>query len=822
MAFGQATVTLRPLKFATLVELADRDALLEAIRINTFLWGGTYNPIIPIFPDTPGNWSYIPLPPPPAEILIGYIRFFDPDILVTCGKIDPSKIETQGRMIVPAGDITKPISASGIPGYGVGLPEILDELGRHEFKFVRRDELKVLAPTLEVPTDALLAAIFGDIPAEAGEIYEHCLKYVDTHRPAISIDNFFEFHSGQFLFRRQVCSHGLEVRLSRTARHSAIFYFDHTDPLDLIDYWNLRAVGWEVMPLPKAVAQSEKAKSVAGAFISEHKRRDTEAPHFEDHVSIVKGRSISQEEHQALVESLCESPAQIMCQFRYPPMWDEFTHMRGHLDCAQLVADTRTTIIDDDISTLQIAALAPAFMAPGYRQGYAYANDLEISRYGLKGFGTAVIPPDQQTVARLFGFGLPDDWRIGANGLTFLGHHADWAVQLSQPSARDVVASVLKSRGWTEFKISPPGNIAYQMMRHLGGPYGINLLKSRRLIEYLERLSRSGTWDLRQTFFAEIKKIAEAPPISIDVHRLIERYTDAKIFTLGLEVLCPVCTQRSWYALDTADYEVQFPKCLSSFKLPIHNPSGELKWAYKNLGPFTSPPDGDEPEPDTSPPPETQWAYRSLGPFAAPKRGGGAYSVLLTVNFLAEYHHPATTTALSFTAKGHDGKALEADFMMFYRNAAFWERSTEWVFGECKTFNKFRQRDIDRMQLIAESFPDAVLVVATLADDFADEEKALLLPFVNACRAYGKLNRPSHGVLLLTGTELFSTFGPPSCWQDKPGKGKQWAEGRRPFSSLLELCDATQTLYLGLEPWSVEWQAEFERRREAAKGITPT
>jgi hypothetical protein len=38
---------------------------------------------------------------------------------------------------------------------------------------------------------------------------------------------------------------------------------------------------------------------------------------------------------------------------------------------------------------------------------------------------------------------------------------------------------------------------------------------------------------------------------------------------------------------------------------------------------------------------------------------------------------------------------------------------------------------------------------------------------------------------------------------------------------LLELCDATQTLYLGLEPWSVEWQAEFARRRESAKNEDP-
>jgi hypothetical protein len=130
-------------------------------------------------------------------------------------------------------------------------------------------------------------------------------------------------------------------------------------------------------PLPKAVAPSEKAKSVARTFIAEHERRDTEAPHFEHHVSIVKGRSISQEEHEALVDSLGEGPAQIMSsQFWYPPIWDEFTHVRGHLDCGQLVADTRTRTIGDDVSTLQIAALAPAFMGSSYRQGHAYANDL--------------------------------------------------------------------------------------------------------------------------------------------------------------------------------------------------------------------------------------------------------------------------------------------------------------------------------------------------------------------------------------------------------------------------------------------------------------
>ncbi|HEX3496747.1 MAG TPA: hypothetical protein VHT02_06170, partial [Methylocella sp.] len=178
MAFGQLTVTLRPIKFATLVDPSDRDALLQAIQINTFLWGGTYNPIIPAFKETPSNWSYIPLKPPsPEEIIKGYVRFFDPDILIVCGKIDPSKVDGSGRIIVAASDVTAPIAKDGIPGYGIGLFEIFAELWRQEFKFVRRDELKVLVPTFDAPAEPLLAAIFGDVPPEArGDVYEHALK----------------------------------------------------------------------------------------------------------------------------------------------------------------------------------------------------------------------------------------------------------------------------------------------------------------------------------------------------------------------------------------------------------------------------------------------------------------------------------------------------------------------------------------------------------------------------------------------------------------------------------------------------------------------
>jgi hypothetical protein len=760
MPFGEIKITLRPLKLAMLVDPGDSDALMQAIKLNTFLWGGTYNPIIPLFRQVPENWSYLPLQSPTREeICGGYVRFFDPDILVVCGEIDKSTLPTSGRSIITANDITAPISDFGLMGYGLGLHEILVGLTQEEFKFARRDNLKVLVPTITEPSNHFLTAICGGVPPEfPTETFERCLDLVDTHRPDISMTNYADYISGHYLFRRQLCSFKVDALRYRTERQAAVFYFDHDSALDVIDFWNLRAVGWDVMPMPRAVGCSPNAVAAGRNFIKDHEGNDGENPHYFHHVTIIKGRSLREPEHEAFINSLREHPSQRMtCQFWYPRLWDEFTHDRGHLSCSQLVAGTRSVEIRDDDTSSRLDALAPSFMGKGYRSGPSFANDVAIQRYGLKEFRTEVIPPDHETVARLFGLGDPDEWRVGANGLTFLAHHADTTTYLNHPAPSAVVSSVLATMKWKQFNISSAGHVAYQMMRHLGGPIGVSLVKSRRLIEYLEKLSRVGTYDPAQAFFAEMSRI-ESGPAGDTVHQRVKRYTDAKIFTLGLEVQCAVCTQRSWYPLDGADYEVQCPKCLSKFPLPQHNPAGELKWAYKNIGPFSSPPDADGDEM-----PEVQWAYKSTGPFAAPKRGGGAYSVLLAVGFLRRWLNPTTTTTLSFTAKGENDKELEADFMMFYRNAAFWQRRLEWVFGECKTFNRFKKRDIDRMQVIADHFPDSILVLATLSDAFSDEEKELILPFVMACRAHGRLDRPRNGVLLLTGSELFSRNGPPFC-----------------------------------------------------------
>jgi hypothetical protein len=91
MAFGDITITLRPIKFAFLINPAERHILDRVVLANLFVWGGLHNPIVPIYGKLPPYWSDFPTRRlRPAEICKGYLRMFDPDAVIVCGSVDKS------------------------------------------------------------------------------------------------------------------------------------------------------------------------------------------------------------------------------------------------------------------------------------------------------------------------------------------------------------------------------------------------------------------------------------------------------------------------------------------------------------------------------------------------------------------------------------------------------------------------------------------------------------------------------------------------------------------------------------------------------------
>ena len=166
---------------------------------------------------------------------------------------------------------------------------------------------------------------------------------------------------------------------------------------------------------------------------------------------------------------------------------------------------------------------------------------------------------------------------------------------------------------------------------------------------------------------------------------------------LGLEVRCDKCSNWSWFALNQLAYQLQCSLCLRATAFPIVNP-GKSESA--------------------------RWAYRVVGPFALPDYARGGYASALALRCFSQIiggHREGQTTwsAGRELELGADRK-VEADFVLWYQRRGPMgdgpDSTTDIVFGEAKSFGKdaFKSDDVASLKAIAQRFPSAVLVFATL------------------------------------------------------------------------------------------------------------
>jgi hypothetical protein len=231
-AFGDVSVTLRPIKFAFLVNPAERNVLDRVIQASLFQWGGLHNPIVPIYGRLPRYWSDLPTRrKPPAEICKGYLRMFDPDAVIVCGTVDKSVIPNHIQHIHTFDEFVGDLSKEDAPTFGIGLFELLANFAEEEFKYTRRDGMKILVPTYEAKESTLFKSVLGDIPAGAKrETYRELIKKIDIDQPHVTIDNFLQVIRMQHRLLSSICAHRLEFRRPSIERSLAVFLLDHGKP----------------------------------------------------------------------------------------------------------------------------------------------------------------------------------------------------------------------------------------------------------------------------------------------------------------------------------------------------------------------------------------------------------------------------------------------------------------------------------------------------------------------------------------------------------------------------------------------------------------
>lgn len=834
MGHGTVNVRLRPIKLAFLVNPNDKKSLLKAIEINTFLWGGIYNPIIPTYKRIPSKWEDRRFKRPnlnAQSVISGYLDNFDPDYVVPMGECSDYSLDVGNReKIDDVSEILAPVEEQGTPKYGIGLFEVLNYFINRELKFQRRHPLEICIPRFGTRFRPFLASVFGTLPGNVDKIFwEHFARVLEAKKIDCSASNYGEFFDWQYVFFLRI--NGLELK-HMSYRKKCIFILDANKPLDIMDYWNLRAIGWDVVP----VFQQFALDFIEANLVP----RSSNPTIFHD--TTLKSRSVSEDEYQRFCDLLATyvsddtyKTSNVVPSRPYPRIWaDRVIRDADDVECCDLEADTAEHDLLTNQETIRFKTLDPKFINRFGGQGEArFANQIVLRLYGDTELFAEVLPEGGRKLATAISYSA-FEWRLSRKGLVYLSRHSKWTVDLSLPQAEAIVTKWLELRGW-RIELSPAGRISKQMIRQLGGKSGADILAQKGIIQLLgEMNSRNDILSklhdeisnlqrlLKQDDFQSVTEDLEAfvkylreiqPQLGGDKKsmseadlwgkveeianqitpettnqternrkqqikrikgRIHQQLIDATILQLGIEIQCPVCTQYSWYSVKSADYELECPKCLEQISFP--SASKEVKWSY-----------------------------RTLGPFSLPGQAYGAYTVLLTLRFFSDSRllGGATTPLMSFKAKRNEIE-LEADLALFFQASKFDDSQTQVIFVECKTFNDFKEKDADKMERLGEAFPGAVLVFATLKETLNEEEQTILRRVIIRSRKRRKSQRPFNHVLILTGTELFLE----SFWEshlDRYARAKE----------LFELCDLTQQINLGMDSWH-QWFDEQYRRSTSA------
>ena len=790
--FGDITIKSRPLRLAFVVP-PNKTVLREVLLTSFTLWGGLYNPIIPLYKRAPESWRMYPTEKISiSKRVLGYINAFDPDFLVNCTGADlPGYIRDLKRTVISLSDVWKAPPTDNLsrtPQYGVGPYELLDAIYDEYFAVVQRFPVKLVLPVLPEKHKLFWEASVGEFaPAFLQPMLDVYSDDIDIEQPTFEADTYASITGRRRILPRDIVRYHIKVERGSPYDRACAFYMDADSFMDIVDFWNLRALGRAVMPVPKQFIGIESYLDLIRKFLRDQFRISRHNPQITYGANLIRSSTSSMKDLEDFVGVLDlakafegDAPGHAMpLQHWYPRIWDEWAIGKDNARPALLSNSSESVNIHETDSNVSFSLVAPDFRTDSPMTGPRYANEIYPKFYGDRDDIRAEVLPyeygDRVLRATVGPIAMRGKARIGRTGLVYL---VDWKSRTSWdvPLAQDIFFGWLADQGYPS-KLSTCGLLAKEINAQLDG--WVNVLTNEPLLQLLETMNK-GDEDGKGVRLQRVRQGLHKLDSS---DRLFDSLVDRKIFQLGYRSKCPHCGRSSWHSVDALGAELSCPLCYKRSDV-IKAMSGG------GIG---------------------HWHLRTAGGFSVKDYGQGSYCVLLTLNFFKHSMRYQTTPAFSFEPENPEKPGflkLEADFAMLWQERAFGETQHGVLFAECKSYNKFEKRDYDRMRALAHAFPGAVLAFCTLRKTLEPDEKRAISRIVRTGMKHWKADRPLNPVLILTGTELFSLHEPPYCWDDLTVP--QWAQHPR---NLLEVCNATQSLYLDLPPWYEVWEARSKSRQ---------
>ncbi len=811
---------LRPTRIGFLTRPTDLRSVRAIMRACTCVWGGAFNPIIPVYIRSPKDWrsdahSRIKV----KDVPKGYVRFFEPDVFVEAeqGLLEAAglgALRTQSlldRQVLTLDDFLKPMDdrAWSYPRFGLSIYDVLAHLHRTERRFVLRDQRESLRVAPE-RASALTEAVFGVYP-ESPHLEYVASAYSDVFAPAhvaASPETWRRVCVDRALTPLKLTRHGLEAKRSWND-DLLIFVFDHERTTDLIDLWNLRLEPRPVLPLPIQWIDTLRG-DILRILEIEHRPVVGNPYGVMHHATIEFARSVPRPQAEAIASSLAPNlpPGALSVKCWRNAIWIE-QRDRGVVGSRRLKVVAREqrvilTLKQDDLITT-FRPIQPDW-ASNFGMGiHRWVNVLRLSHRGSEDIAT-VFPFntfDRTWPNVLYG---RDAVHICSEGWIFSQQLVDWSQSLVLSSGHDAIVGWLTHIG-IDAQLSEPGHIARQMLMQLGGLHGVRVLADIETLKLLnnmaggKRVKRADTEIVEEQFGLRTapkktwddlvsRRIANGTLPKLGLDAFIRR----NVIQIGIETRCPHCKKRNWSSLSDVDYQIDCERCLKTYAFP----QASLQKYNQN------------------------WTYRVVGPFSVTDFGKGSYSALLTLWFLEHYNASASSemtfsTAVELAWPGH---RYEVDLLAWRGGDYLREshRPPELVVGECKSLGKrelIGPDDVRKLRRVAGRLPESIIVISVLRGDFTKNEVRLLRAFVKWGRRLNQYGEQSNPVLLLTEHELMSDYLP-ATWKKLGGRHALFTDMDR-SRDLSELADATQQIYLGIPSFHQVrheyWEKRTTRRR---------
>lgn len=799
-------IRLRPIRFAFLVRPDDKKHTLEIFRINTCLWGGKYNPIIPFFKRLPPWWERKGYRFENAkQIINGYLDFFEPDFIVEAEKGLADELGFDPIRVLQLTDLLECDHENGSEKYGLSVDDLYSDLYEKEFQFIRRHKHNIIhVKAMEASFEDFVACNFGDFPTQKLSKYLE-RDFEDVFDPtSITLDSttLSKLYESGFSSALSIGHAKLKIDY-HDHQDPTLFILDAHEPKDLIDFWNLRAVHRDVLAVP--VQWIEELSPFCRKFILDNYRP---LPGNPNGVMIqptsMFSRSIPENEIKKIHKkylSVDKEGANCL-QTWYPPIWREPSAMMVRPMRPTLEAENKGIDVPISVekSEIRFDPLYPEF-ASEYGNHLRWANVVKLRDWSYRDQIATVFPCNYKNPSfPKFGIGR-EHFLPTTEGLVIFPEFRNISERWELVDGTTALNTWFNENKVTAV-LSDAGRATQQIIHTLEGFWGVRALAHKGIIELLNGMSRSQRKSSKYGRFKQ--EIKSATDGDIWRNRNFETLVEHKAVELGLELKCSKCDSWSWYSVKQLDYSLTCDLCLKSFYFPITNPG------------------------DSN---HSRWAYRVIGPFALPDYARGGYAASLGIRFLAAVIGRMGRSEVTWSSGQEltlaSGKKSEADFILWNQRKQIFgtDYPTEIVFGEAKSFGRdaFKQDDVGRMKLLAESFPGSVLVFATMkeADELSCEEISRIRKLAEWGREYDKERKQSRApVIILTGTELFTASHLSSTWKGKGGKHEKllepaWVSVR--LNNFRILADLTQQLYLNMPSYGKWLEEKWKKRAERKK-----